>query len=62
MSSTRWLSIGGWPLTAIWGWRHFSGPGDGPAEPVIVMRRYPDDTRLASLVKNNEPVHVITSA
>lgn len=36
---------------------HFSGPGDGPAEPVIVMRRYPDDTRLASLAKNNEPVH-----
>lgn len=36
---------------------HFSGPGDGPAEPVIVMRRYPDDTRLAFLAKNNEPVH-----
>ena len=36
---------------------HFSGLEDGPAEPVIVMRRYPDDTRLASLVKNNEPVH-----
>lgn len=36
---------------------HFVGPGDGPAEPVIVMRRYPDDARLASLVKNNEPVH-----
>jgi aminoglycoside phosphotransferase family enzyme/predicted kinase len=35
---------------------HFSGPGDGPAEPVIVMRRYADSTRLASLVKNNEPV------
>lgn len=36
---------------------HFSGPGDGPGEPVIVMRRYPDDTRLATLAKNNEPVH-----
>jgi aminoglycoside phosphotransferase family enzyme/predicted kinase len=35
---------------------HFSGPGDGPTEPVIVMRRYPDDARLASLVKNGEPV------
>ncbi len=36
---------------------HFSGPGDEPAEPVIVMRRYPDDARLASLVKRGEPVH-----
>ena len=35
---------------------HVSGPGQGPAEPVIVMRRYPDDTRLAWLVKSNEPV------
>src|SRR5262245_43025821 len=35
---------------------HFSGPGGGPTEPVIVMRRYPDDARLASLVKNGEPV------
>src|SRR5262245_14159464 len=35
----------------------FSGPGDSPAEPVIVMRRYPDDARLATLVKNGEPVH-----
>jgi aminoglycoside phosphotransferase family enzyme/predicted kinase len=36
---------------------HFVGPGDGPAEPVIVMRRYPDDARLSSLVKSDEPVH-----
>jgi aminoglycoside phosphotransferase family enzyme len=36
---------------------HFSGLGDDQAEPVIVMRRYPDETRLATLVKNNEPVH-----
>jgi aminoglycoside phosphotransferase family enzyme len=36
---------------------HFSGPGGGPAEPVIVMRRYPDDARLSSLVGNGEPVH-----
>jgi uncharacterized protein len=35
---------------------HFSGPGDVSAEPVIVMRRYPDGARLASLVKNGEPV------
>jgi uncharacterized protein len=35
---------------------HFTGPGGGPAEPVIVMRRYDDSTRLASLVKNSEPV------
>jgi aminoglycoside phosphotransferase family enzyme/predicted kinase len=36
---------------------HFSGPGTGPTEPVIVMRRYPDTARLASLVKHGEPVH-----
>ena len=36
---------------------HFSFPGDGGAEPVVVMRRYPDDARLATLVKNGEPVH-----
>lgn len=35
----------------------FSGPGGGAAEPVVVMRRYPDDERLASLVTNSEPVH-----
>src|SRR5262249_28267704 len=36
---------------------HFGGPGTGSTEPVIVMRRYPDDARLASLVRNGEPVH-----
>ncbi|MGZ8813321.1 MAG: bifunctional aminoglycoside phosphotransferase/ATP-binding protein [Mycobacterium sp.] len=36
---------------------HFAGPGGGPAEPVVVMRRYADSTRLASLVKNGRPVH-----
>lgn len=36
---------------------HFSAPGDGREEPVIVMRRYSDDTRLASLVESSEPVH-----
>jgi len=42
---------------SYFGVAHFSGPGDDPAEPVVVMRRYPDDARLASLVRNNEPVH-----
>src|SRR5262245_12250713 len=36
---------------------HFGGPGTGSTEAVIVMRRYPDDARLASLVRNGEPVH-----
>ena len=36
---------------------HFTGPQGGPAEPVIVMRRYADGTRLASMVKNGRPVH-----
>ena len=36
---------------------HFTDPGGGPAEPVIVMRRYADSTRLASLVKSGDPVH-----
>jgi aminoglycoside phosphotransferase family enzyme/adenylate kinase family enzyme len=36
---------------------HFAGPGGGPAEPVVVMRRYPDSTRLASLARNGRPVH-----
>jgi aminoglycoside phosphotransferase family enzyme/predicted kinase len=35
---------------------HFSGPGNDPAEPVIVMRRYPDEARLTTLVKKGEPV------
>ena len=35
----------------------FSGPHGGPPEPVIVMRRYADSTRLASMVKNGQPVH-----
>jgi len=36
---------------------HFTGPHGGPSEPVIVMRRYADGTRLASMVKNGQPVH-----
>jgi aminoglycoside phosphotransferase family enzyme/predicted kinase len=35
----------------------FIGPHGGPPEPVIVMRRYEDGTRLASMIKNMEPVH-----
>jgi uncharacterized protein len=35
---------------------HISGLADGPAEPLVVMRRYPDSTRLTSLVTNSEPV------
>ena len=30
---------------------HWTDPAGGPAEPVIVMRRYPDSRRLATLVK-----------
>ncbi|WP_101949612.1 AAA family ATPase [Mycobacterium sp. 3519A] len=36
---------------------HFHGLGDEAAEPVVVMRRYPDDARLATLVTNGQPVH-----
>jgi aminoglycoside phosphotransferase family enzyme/predicted kinase len=36
---------------------HFTGPHGGPPEPVIVMRRYADGARLASMVKNGQPVH-----
>jgi uncharacterized protein len=34
---------------------HFAAPGDAP-EPVIVMRRHPDERRLATLVRRGEPV------
>ena len=36
---------------------HFTGPGSDAPEPVVVMRRYADSTRLASLVTNDRPVH-----
>lgn len=40
----------------------FSGPDCGPAEPVIVMRRYPDAQRLSSMVTRGEPVeHHLTA-
>lgn len=35
---------------------HLSDPQGGPAEPVIVMRRYPDSCRLATKVRNGVPV------
>lgn len=35
---------------------HLRGPDGGPDEPVIVMRRYPDSTRLAGLVSSGDPV------
>ncbi|MDI3315258.1 MAG: AAA family ATPase [Mycobacterium sp.] len=35
---------------------HLSDPTGGPAEPVVVMRRYPDARRLATLVKNGAPL------
>lgn len=35
---------------------HLSDPAGGPAEPVIVMRRYPDSCRLATLVKRGASV------
>lgn len=35
---------------------HFAGPQGGDPEPVIVMRRYSDDVRLASKVRRGEPV------
>jgi aminoglycoside phosphotransferase family enzyme/predicted kinase len=35
---------------------HLTDPTRGPAEPVIVMRRYPDSRRLATLVKRGAPL------
>ena len=35
---------------------HFVGPGGEVPEPVIVMRRYDDSTRLASMIKNGHAV------
>ncbi|UQX10351.1 bifunctional aminoglycoside phosphotransferase/ATP-binding protein [Candidatus Mycobacterium methanotrophicum] len=31
---------------------HWSDPAGGPAEPIVVMRRYPDSRRLSTLVKH----------
>lgn len=41
---------------------HFTLPGCGAAEPVIVMRRYPDEWRLATKVLRGEPVEQELSA
>ncbi|RDH78167.1 AAA family ATPase [Mycolicibacterium moriokaense] len=35
---------------------HFSAPQGGPAEPVVVMRRYPDSARLSALAARGEPI------
>ena len=35
---------------------HFTGPQGGDPEPVIVMRRYPDEIRLATKIRRGEPV------
>ncbi len=35
---------------------HLSDPSGGPAEPVVVMRRYPDPSRLSAMVRNGDPV------
>ena len=35
---------------------HFAGPDGGDPEPVILMRRYSDDIRLATKVRRDEPV------
>jgi aminoglycoside phosphotransferase family enzyme/predicted kinase len=35
---------------------HLSDPSGGPAEPIVVMRRYPDACRLATRVRNRESV------
>jgi aminoglycoside phosphotransferase family enzyme/predicted kinase len=35
---------------------HWTDPAGGPAEPIVVMRRYPDSRRLATLVKRGVAV------
>ncbi len=41
---------------------HLTDPAGGQQEPVIVMRRYPDSIRLASMVRRGEPVEDHLSA
>lgn len=41
---------------------HFSTPEGGADEPVIVMRRYPDDRRLSSMISRGESVGQHVSA
>ena len=35
---------------------HFTPPGGGPSEPVLVMRRHPDERRLATMVRRGDEV------
>lgn len=35
---------------------HWTDPAGGPAEPIVVMHRYPDSRRLATLVKRGVAV------
>ena len=35
---------------------HFTPPGGGPGEPVLVMRRHPDERRLATMVRRGDEV------
>ncbi len=44
---------------AYLGVAHLSDPQGGPAEPVIVMRRYPDTYRLSSMVRRGEPTELL---
>lgn len=47
---------------SYFGIAHLHLPGGEPPEPVIVMRRYHDDDRLASMVTRGQPVeHVLDS-
>jgi aminoglycoside phosphotransferase family enzyme/predicted kinase len=41
---------------------HLTDPTGGAPEPVVVMRRYPDSRRLATLVKRGDPVESYLSA
>ena len=41
---------------------HLDDPAGGPAEPIVVMRRYRDDGRLASMVTRGEPVEDLLDA
>ncbi|WP_082691154.1 bifunctional aminoglycoside phosphotransferase/ATP-binding protein [Mycobacterium sp. GA-1199] len=36
---------------------HFAGPDGGSDEPVVVMRRYADSLRLASMIRDGRPVY-----
>lgn len=49
---------------SYFGVAYLSDPGGGPAEPIVVMRRYHDDDRLASMVTRgrDEPVRGVLDA